>query len=648
MRFNIITICLLLLSGLQLTAQEFNLGKVSREELEQKSHPDDPDAPAAILYRSGNTSFILDGDGKLYMITKVDTRIKIYKKEGYEYATDELVYYTGGRRIRAYYSNACTYNLVDGKIEETKLKEEGEFDEDIVEDYSIKKITLPNVKEGSVIEYRYTIKTPYYTNIRDWHFQYEIPANYVSYKLSIPSCFVFNTLLYGYVDVDKSEPKLTRGVTKYNEFTTTYTAKNVKALKQEAHVNNIDNYRSTLKHELALTHFDGEQKKEYTTTWSAVAKQIYEDEDFGKELKHDSYFEDDLSALLAGIKTPEEKMEVVFNYVKSRMNWNEENSYYCEQGVKKAYESKVGNVAEINLMLTAMLRYGGLDANPVLVSTRSNGITAYPSVRGFNYVIASVNINDTIILLDATSKYTAPGILPKRTLNWKGRLIKKDGSNEEIELIPTKNSLKSTAITADLSADGNISGKARQTYFDFYAYNFREAYGERNEENYVAGIEEKYNNIIVNDFKLSNVDDVSKPINEEYDFTTDNETEFIGGKIYLNPLLFLTAKENPFKQEKREYPVDFVFPMQQKSIILLNLPKGYIVESLPKPVNVVMEENIGEFKYNIAVINNQLQVAITYSINYAIIPQTYYTTLKDFYRSMIEKQAEKVVLKKVE
>ncbi|AXG73288.1 DUF3857 domain-containing protein [Flavobacterium arcticum] len=647
MYFKVVITCFVLFIHSNVFAQEFKLGEVSREELEQKSHPDDPDAPAAILFRSGNTSFILDGDRNLYMITKVDTRIKIYTKEGYEYATDKLVYYTGGRRIRAYYSKACTYNLVNGEIDKTKLKEEGEFDEKIVEDFYAKKITLPNVKEGSVIEYRYTIKTPYHTNIRDWHFQYDIPANYVSYKSSIPSCFVFNTLLYGYIDVDKSESKLIRGVTKYNEFTTTYTAKNVKALKEEVFVNNMDNYRSTLKHELALTQFDGEQEKHYSTTWEAVAKKIYEDDDFGKELKRDSYFEDDLSVLLSGLQTPEKKIEVVFNYVKSRMNWNEESRYYCKEGVKKAYENKVGNAAEINLMLTAMLRYAGFDANPVLVSTRSNGIIAYPSMNGFNYVISSVSINDTLILLDATSKYTALGILPKRALNWKGRLIKKDGSNAEIDLLPTKKSLESVIITADLSPEGNILGKTRHTYFDSYAYNFREANKDINEENYIAEIEKNYNNITVSGFTISNVNDVSKPINEQYSFTSSSQVEFIGDKIYFNPLLFHTVEENPFKQEKREYPIDFVFPVLQKKMVIINLPEGYTVASLPEPVNIEMEQNIGRFKYNIAVINNQLQISTLFLINYANIHQEYYYTLKDFYRNMIEKQNEKVVLKKV-
>jgi hypothetical protein len=52
----------------------------------------------------------------------------------------------------------------------------------------------------------------------------------------------------------------------------------------------------------------------------------------------------------------------VFNHVKN-LKWNGYYGYSCNDGVKKKYKDKTGNVAEINLMLTAMLRYANLNAN---------------------------------------------------------------------------------------------------------------------------------------------------------------------------------------------------------------------------------------------------------------------------------------------
>ncbi|WNH13564.1 hypothetical protein [Thalassobellus suaedae] len=52
----------------------------------------------------------------------------------------------------------------------------------------------------------------------------------------------------------------------------------------------------------------------------------------------------------------------------------------------------------------------------------------------------------------------------------------------------------------------------------------------------------------------------SKPISESYKFSIENQADVIDDKIYFSPLFFLKTKENPFKLEKREFPVDFGYP----------------------------------------------------------------------------------------
>ena len=69
------------------------------------------------------------------------------------------------------FTDAVTYNLVGGKIEKTKLKGEGEFVENIVKSLSTKKITMPNVKVGSVLEFQYIIKSPNVGSLKDFYFQ---------------------------------------------------------------------------------------------------------------------------------------------------------------------------------------------------------------------------------------------------------------------------------------------------------------------------------------------------------------------------------------------------------------------------------------------------------------------------------------------
>ena len=56
-------------------------------------------------------------------------------------------------------------------------------------------------------------------------------------------------------------------------------------MKEEAFVNNIDNYTTSLAQELSMTHYPNEPLKPYSTDWNAVVKTIYDYDDFGPELK---------------------------------------------------------------------------------------------------------------------------------------------------------------------------------------------------------------------------------------------------------------------------------------------------------------------------------------------------------------------------
>lgn len=628
-------------------AQEFKLGKVSKEELLEKSHPIDSAAAAAVLYKSGKTYFEIV-DGYFNVVHETEFRIKIYKKEGYEYATDESVVYTGGRNIRSYYADAYTYNLAGDKIEKTKLKSDGEFEEKKNEDFSIKKITMPNVKEGSVIEYKHVVKTPYIGAFSDFYFQYGIPVNYVQYEVAIPENYSYGRYMRGYVDIAKSIDKKRQGYGgKFQENYTTFSAKNVSALKNEPYVNNLHNYIAVLSHELAAINIPSKGIETISTDWESIANTIYKHDNFGKELTQTSYFESDINTLIKGVTMKQQQLEMIYAYVQNRMAWNEKNSYYCNKGVKKAYAEKTGNTAEINLMLVAMLRHAGFEANPVLVSTRANGIALFPSRTAYNYVIAAVDIEGGQILLDATNKNLIPDMLPLRALNWTGRLIRKNGGSKEIELMPKKLSKEVINISADIDAEGKISGKARDQYFDYNAYGFREGYGKLSKDSYIESIEKKHKGMQVGEYNVNNATDLGKPVIEEYSFTHDNIADVIGDKIYFSPMLFFTQSENPFKLDKREFPVDFGYPHQDKYIINLKIPAGYAVESVPKSLSLAMEENIGSFKYIVESKGNQISLVVNLDMNYANISALYYQTLKDFYQKMVEKQSEKIVLKKI-
>lgn len=669
---KLFSLSILLLFISKVTGQEFKLGKVSIAELQQKVHPKDSSAAAAILYKKGKTRLEYDVNNGFLTVTEVETRIKIYKKEGYDWANQNVLYYNESDfKEKVSFSDAVTYNLVDGKIEKTKLKSDGVFDEVVNKYRARKKITMPNIKEGSVIEFSYIIRTPSDRVIREWDFQTSIPVNYSEFKTYIPEYYVFNSRQKGYVFPKITTAKESKTIVfqnkertggggfsavktdysvqnvNYTETQTTYVAVDFPAMKDEAFVNNIDNYTSSIQHELSMTKFPQAETKLYSVDWDAVVKTIYKYDDFGSELNKSGYFEEDLKKKLEGKNTSEEKILVVFNHVKESVKWNDYFGYNCDSGVKKAYKEKTGNIADINLMLTAMLRYAGLTANPVLVSTRSNGISIFPNRTAFNYVIAAVETPNGNVLLDASDKFSTPNVLPFRALNWYGRLIRKDGSSEEVDLMPKKSSNDVVFMNYSIDAEGKITGKTRRQCTDYNAMITRDNVSGLKEDEYLEKLENKNNKIEISDYSRTNEKDLLLPIIESYSFTGNNLCEVIGGKIYISPMLFFTNEKNPFKQDVREYPVDFGFPFTDKYNITLQIPEGFTAEVLPAPVVMNMEDNLGSFKFNIAPAGNGLQINIQHQINEAIVSTEKYEMLKEYYKNMIAKQTEKIVLKRI-
>lgn len=651
-------------------AQKFEIQKVTVADLQEKRHPKDTSAAAAVVYKIGETFFDYNQHTGFTVRTKVKTRIKIFKKEGYGWADHSQSYYIDANLKEAVnYSNAYTYNLVGGKVEKTKLKGDGEFDEKINKYWNRKKITMPNVKEGSIIEFEYTISSPRDGAFEDWDFQTSIPVGYSEYMIAVPEYYTYKATHKGYIMPKITTEKVTRSLFltskedagnrltrqnvistdkfDYQEIRTLYFAKELPALKDEAFVNNIKNYTASVSHELSKVQWPNSTPKFYSSDWESVTKTIYEADSFGGELNKTGYFESDVNALIAGVTDPAQKINLIFNHVKKSVKWNDFAGYSCEDGVRSAYKGKTGNVAEINLMLTAMLRHAGLNANPVLLSTRSNGIAVYPSRAAFNYVVACVESESGPILLDATEKYSLPNVLPRRDLNWVGRLMRKDGTSEQIDLMPQKPSKEAVNVMYAVDSQGSIDGKLRKQVSDHYALSFRQrAVGQKSEQ-YLENLENENDKIEIADYVRENETDLSQPIVESYNFKAANVHEIIGDKMYISPLLFLTTSTNPFKQDVREYPVDFSFPTESKYNVSIEIPQGYVIESLPQPINLGTEGKLANFKYNVVGNGNKIQVSVTESINQAIIAPVSYSAIKDFFQKMVDKENEKIVLKKI-
>lgn len=666
---KITTLTLLLFTSAFFYAQEIKFGKVSKEELEEKFYPLDSTTDAAYLLKKRRTFFKYTPNNGFEVVTEYHDRIKIYSKEGLKYATKNITYYKpeSGEKERVHSIKAHIYNIDNNKINKTKLSSKNIYDEKLNKYRSQKKVTFPNTKEGSIIDLKYSVSSPYW-DIRSLNYQYNIPIELYNCRIEIPEYFFFNKKSKGFYSIPIKESKKTGTINitsknrtgfltikssfktskiNYDINTFDFLGKNIPPLlDNEPFSGNIKNYRGSLKFELAGTKFPGSQYKNYATTWKGVCKTIYKSPNFGNELEKSGYYQDDLKKILVPSNNDIEKIALIFQYVKTNIKWNEYYGKYTEKGVKKAYKEGNGNVAEINLILTSMLRSAGLNANPVLVSTKNNGIPIFPTLDGYNYIISKVNLpNGKSVLLDATDNYSTINTLPYRVLNWYGREIHKNGFSEKVNLIPSHYSKESNFLHLKIEDTGDIYGLYRKTLTNHFAKTYREENNIKKEENIIASFEDK-NKIEIQNFKILNKKNLSKSIIQSIKFTSEDLVEELNDKLYFSPLLFLATKENPFKSKNRNFPVNFGIPWQENFSISITIPSGYSVESYPKDLAIGLPENLGLYKYKINAQGNKIKISSVLQINSNIIAPQFYPLLKDFYKQLVEKQTEKIILRK--
>ncbi|MCJ8165759.1 DUF3857 and transglutaminase domain-containing protein [Pontibacter sp. E15-1] len=647
--FTTLLFLFILLHGAALQAQDeaAKFGKIDKAELEMRSYAPDTSAAAVILSDYAFSRF--DFKAGLKVLTERHIRIKILKKSGYDWANVSIPYYSyESTRDKVTGVKGYTYNLEGNEITKDKLESKTVFEEKRNEYWYLKKFTMPNVKEGSVIDVAYTTISERVYSLDDWEFQQSIPTAWSEYRLRVPEYFDYKFLMQGYHPLYKHANEQTSGGARMLNNAYVWAMKDVPALKEEKYITSLSDYQAKIAFELQQVNFPGEPTRIMTGTWDKVVSDLMESSSFGMQLNRNNFFKDDLAAITAKHKTPEQQMQAIHELVKKRMTWNGNNALYTDNTIRKAYDMRQGNAAEINLLLTSMLKEAGLDANPVVISTRNHGrvqTTASPMKSMFNYVIAHVVVGEKEYLLDATEPLLPAGMLPFRCLNGSGRLIKKEG-HRWLALESATANTKLFSATVTINGKGEIVGTGQESAGGHKALYLRKTIMEEGESKYAERISKEVGEYKLEAPVIKNLHEVGNALDISYKITASGNGQD-NSIIYLNPMLGQGEKENPFKLEERLYPVDFGSPIDETYLCRFTIPSGYELDEVPKGVIVNLPEKGGRFMYVVQQDGDVVQVMSKVSINKPIFYAPEYGHLKQLYDNVVAKHAEQIVLKKI-
>jgi hypothetical protein len=300
------------------------------------------------------------------------------------------------------------------------------------------------------------------------------------------------------------------------------------------------------------------------------------------------------------------------------------------------------------MMLCQLLNNLEIEATPVVLSTRSNGLLNRntPSIEKLNYTIVCAKIDDMDCLMDATEKYLPFGMLPERCLNIEARTFNRGQSGRWVSLIPEKEETTITAYELQLGDDLSLKGTLRKSKADYAAYNFRCRYKEfASGESYINDLESQNPGLLVKDYSISRIDSIELPITEEYEIEIKNKVERINDLIMVNPYLFEQIKENPFNQENRKSPIDFPYLKTEVVITKIKLPSGYSLAETPKPVSIELPDKSATALINFSTNEKELLVVCKFQLNKFLFYPNESGMLKELYAEIIKKQAEPILLK---
>ena len=646
--FYCLIICLFLFTTL-IAQKEDRFGKLTLFEKDLKTYDKDPEASAVVLYEKGDNYFEIIR-GKLQLVKQYHGKIKILNKSGLDEALIQIPYYQGKHNFEEVKDiKAITHNGAT----QTFLRKDQIFTVDVNERWFQKKFSFADAKVGSVLEYSYKIISPFIYDFNGWQFQSDKPKIYSEFNAKIPGNYKYNKRLVGSLNLSVNESSIKdnciylKSISEHMSCEVLkYAMKDIPAFKaEEEYMLALSNYISRLDFELAeLYRLDG-SKEIFTRSWADVDKEFRTDQDIGRQLGKESFYDKNMSLSIFEEQDPMLKAKNIYEFTRNHFVWNGEYGIYKDIDVKKAFEDKTGNIGEININLINLLNMADLKANLVLLSTRANGLPkkVHPVISDFNYILAKVEVDGKSYLLDASDKLIPFGMLPFRCLNYDARVMdfeeesywytvksyprNKKISRIDLNLDPEKAVLYGTLEEISVGHDAVKKKRMVSTAQDEYL-NFLEQSDE--------------NELTISDYDILDELDSSKKMTERYNF--EIELQSANNKYYIDPFIIKYFKKNPFNLNSRSYPIDFGYNRNHTYYFRFLVPDGMIVKDIPESRSFALPGNTGILKFNCAESEGIVNLYFSLILKSPHYSADAYQMIKELFTRVVEIQNNSLIV----
>lgn len=647
---------------------EVKFGDISVADFATKVYDVDSSAHAVVLYDACKGKYVGDNSGGFSIEYTYHRRIRLLNKNAFEKLASVNIYlYKGGNSLEDKMSKieASTFNIENGQVLKTKVDKNSIFKDKVSKLYQVQKFTFPNLTEGCIIEYAYTISSPLERYVRPHQFQEKFPVLWSQYDITIPALYEFVVLKTGthpyavektdvesgYYNIRNSGGSERDEVFSFktNNYHSTFAMKNIPAINNETYTSSLSNHLAKIEFQLSATNYPNAPRRDILRNWNQVSNELMNDENFGKLINdNNGWLDDEIKKIVPPNGSEEQKAKAIYDFVRTQFVCTDYDEKYVYTSLKKIFANKKGTVADINILLMAMLKKIDIFVDPVLLSTTENGKapSIYPILNKFNYVIAKANINSQDVLLDASHPNIGFGKLDISCYNGDARVIAD---------FPKILSLHSDSITEskvsnfifikDSKNKGNLTGRFTSLLGYYESVSVRNTISKSSVEDFFKEIKKKYgDDINLSNSQIDSLNILEEPVFISYDVDQNFNDEDI---LYINPLYLERTKENIFTSANRKYPVEMPFNISERITINMEIPEGYKLEEAPKSAIIKYNEGEGIFEYLVSKKADRVIINCRLELYKSIFPAEEYEYLREFFSYVVKKQSENIVLKKV-
>jgi hypothetical protein len=630
-------------------------GKIDKVDILRTECEYNIGAEAEILIDYSNSYYDKGATGAqtFKIVTERRRRIKIFNEKGLQHANVKIGFYSYNNEERVLGVTAHTFNInIQGNIQTVTAGKKNIYLKKLNKYYSEITIAFAAVTQGSVIEYAYTIEKRNMSQLGGWNFQHELPVRYSHCRLTVPQMFRFSVQPYVIDSIERNQEVVSERIGTEKGFFDTkslrsnYIMRKLRGIAPEPFMSTPNDYMQRLDFQLSQIDRSNGELEDVRKTWQDVVNSLREDEQFGKQLENEITASTALLYEVQGITDTLQKINFLYTHVRNNFSCTNTSEIYTSQSLNKTWQQKMGNKADINLLLVKLLKQAALSAQPILLSSRENGLvnTSFPNLQQFNTVAAYVTVANQEFILDATEKFTSYKIIPQALVNSQGFVID-ESDGKWISTSSVKNKFKIiTAIHGDIENDGRITGDALVNCFDYARVQRCQQWQESSanfKQQYFFDNAMKYS---IEDFEWSNLFADSLPLEQRLKFKGQLSGD--GNYRYFMPNIFTSLQKNDFTANERISDIDFGCLQDYVVFGNYNIPNNYAFVDTLKNITIITPDTSIIFTRSVQQNGNVLNIRIGIEFKQTLYSTDVYTDFKAFYKKMFATLNEPIVLQK--